>query len=259
MKLNADLLHSMKASLALRWHLRKNRGLNNRSVSIISNNCIAGIIYHDCGLQFLSPTINLWFPHEDFFRFSANLKAYSTQNGATLSEISETGISYPIGLLTPAKHSEAPPSFVIPHDNTQVLENLQPCENLPKDPQRSALAPIKIYFQHYDSFAEAKAKWEERERRINYENICMIFECATPVASDSSERALFEAASYKHKVMVTHTDSADGEHIVHLPVYADPDYAPGKLFGAKNKFSLARHLDDFNYVAFLNKVKSNED
>ena len=257
MKLNADLLHSMKASLALRWHLRKNRGLNNRSVSIISNNCIAGIIYHDCGLQFLSPTINLWFSHEDFFRFSANLKAYSIQNGATLSEIFETGITYPIGLITPAKHSEVS-SPVIPHGNTQVLENLHPREKIcPENPQ--ILTPIKIYFQHYDSFAEAKTKWEERERRINYENICMIFECATPLDFNSPERTLFEAASYRHKVMVTHTNSAGGEHIVHLPVYANPDYEPGKVFGAKNKFSLARHLDDFNYVAFLNKVKSDED
>lgn len=95
--MNLDSLHSLKSKLQLRWHLYKNRQLVNREVSIISNNCIAGVIYHDCGLRFLSPTVNLWFSTEDFFTYAANILEYSPQQGAELREIFEEGISYPWG------------------------------------------------------------------------------------------------------------------------------------------------------------------
>lgn len=45
-------------------------------VTIISQNCIGGVIYHDLGMQFLSPTINLFFKEPDFVRFVLNLEHY---------------------------------------------------------------------------------------------------------------------------------------------------------------------------------------
>lgn len=47
-----------------------------RPVSIISQQCIGGGIYHDMGMQFLSPTINLYFEAKDFIKFVENLKHY---------------------------------------------------------------------------------------------------------------------------------------------------------------------------------------
>lgn len=41
---------------------KKNRSLlKNRDITIISANCVGGVIYHDLGLAFNSPTINLFF------------------------------------------------------------------------------------------------------------------------------------------------------------------------------------------------------
>ena len=45
-------------------------------VSIISQNCIGGVLYHDLGMKFLSPTINLFFKEPDFVRFANNLTYY---------------------------------------------------------------------------------------------------------------------------------------------------------------------------------------
>ena len=51
-------------------------GLKQEQFSLISQNCIGGLFYHDMGLQFQSPTINLFFSAEDFLKFAANLKYY---------------------------------------------------------------------------------------------------------------------------------------------------------------------------------------
>lgn len=54
-----------------------NRGnLKNTSFSIISQNCNGGIIYHDLGLKFLSPTINLYIKPKDFIKFLKNMDHY---------------------------------------------------------------------------------------------------------------------------------------------------------------------------------------
>lgn len=76
-----------------------------------------GVILHELGLRFDTPTVNLWFESEDYIKFLENMSDYLQYE---LVEI-QTDYSYPVGLL--------------------------------KD--------IKIYFQHYANFQEAKAKWEE--------------------------------------------------------------------------------------------------
>lgn len=216
-------LHKMKDTMLTRWHIWRNRHLKNRDVTIISNNCIAGVIYHDCGMRFLSPTINLWLSAEDFFTYAAHIRHYCPQYGANLTEIKEGGVAYPVGRLTPL-----------------------PTTNLPA---------LTIYFQHYSSFSSAKEKWEERSRRINLENICMIFESSQDIPADSPIYELLQNAPYTHKVLVTSKNSAattEDLPVVHLPIYSKPNYFPGKIFATKTKLSLSRWLDDFDYVTFLN-------
>lgn len=52
------------------------RKIYNTNCSIISSNCIGGIIYHDLGFEFLSPTINMYFNSEDFSKLITNLEKY---------------------------------------------------------------------------------------------------------------------------------------------------------------------------------------
>ena len=69
-------------------------GLKQEQFSLISQNCIGGLFYHDMGLQFQSPTINLFFSAEDFLKFTTNLKYYMT-----LELDMYWGSDYPIGRL----------------------------------------------------------------------------------------------------------------------------------------------------------------
>ena len=48
----------------------------HKKVSIISQNCIGGVFYHDMNEKFLSPTINLYFDAYDFLKFVKNISYY---------------------------------------------------------------------------------------------------------------------------------------------------------------------------------------
>jgi len=68
--------------------------INLSDISIISMNCIGGVLYHDCRMQFLSPTINLFFTATDFIKFVNCLEYY-----LSLTPIVTMGDDYPIGRL----------------------------------------------------------------------------------------------------------------------------------------------------------------
>ena len=77
-----------------RFYLRKR--LKNNNFSIICNNCIGGVIYHELGMQFLSPTINLWMPDKDFYKFVNNIHYYI---GVKLKFIKIDGETTPVAKL----------------------------------------------------------------------------------------------------------------------------------------------------------------
>ena len=62
--------------------------------TLISQNCIGGVFYHDMGLQFQSPTINLFFVAEDFLKFVEHLEYYLSIKIQVIP-----GDAYPIGIL----------------------------------------------------------------------------------------------------------------------------------------------------------------
>lgn len=50
--------------------------LKDKSFSLITNNCLGGVILHDLHLQFKSPTINVGFSNEQFVLFCEHLEHY---------------------------------------------------------------------------------------------------------------------------------------------------------------------------------------
>ena len=119
----------------LRYFYRKR--LQKRDITLITNNCIGGIIYHDMHLQFLSPTINRYFDNEEFIRFCTYLDEYLS---LAIEECISIQKPFPVGVLH-GSHGD-----------------------------------VHIYFMHYDSFEQAVAKWYERKERINYDNLYIIME-----------------------------------------------------------------------------------
>jgi len=73
---------------------RVKRALRAKDVTIISQNCIGGVFYHDMGMQFLSPTINLFMKEPDFVRFVLNMRHYMEQE-----LVMRWGEEYPVGTL----------------------------------------------------------------------------------------------------------------------------------------------------------------
>lgn len=69
-------------------------GVNAQGITFISQNCIGGVLYHDLGMQFLSPTINTFIPEPGFVKLVLNLRHYMEQE-----LVMRWGETYPIGTL----------------------------------------------------------------------------------------------------------------------------------------------------------------
>ena len=69
-------------------------GVNAKGITFISQNCIGGVISHDLGLEFLSPTINTFIPEPGFVKMVLNLCHYMEQE-----LVIRWGEEYPIGVL----------------------------------------------------------------------------------------------------------------------------------------------------------------
>ena len=133
--------------------------LRQNDFTIIASFCGGGTLYHDIGMRFLSPTINMAFDGKDFCTFCENLRDNVLQE---ITEYKTDKVTYPVGRIGD---------------------------------------DIEIRFVHYKTFQEAKEKWEERAKRINYEKI---FIMATDRDGMSSEECIrrFDNLPYK-KIMFT--------------------------------------------------------
>lgn len=84
------------------WRRRKiNKKLQQRlkvfDCSIISNNCTGGVVSHDLGLKFLSPTVNLFMDAKDFVKFCENLEHYLQVE--KIEKVEDSSRNYPVGRL----------------------------------------------------------------------------------------------------------------------------------------------------------------
>ncbi len=121
----------------IRMYNRRKK-FRDKPVSIISINCIGGGISNDFGWEFLSPTINLFMYPDDFLTFCENLEE-CIELPLVFKEIGFSGKEYPIGEICSSKGN------------------------------------IEIHFLHYNSFEEAKLKWNERCKRVDKNNILLLF------------------------------------------------------------------------------------
>jgi len=127
--LSKSLQHLLRMLNRLRLH--------NRNFSLITNTCIGGIVYHDLGLRFLSPTINCGIrDHAEFFTFCIHLRHYLS---LPLDFIT-TQWSYPVATL----HGD--------------------------------YGDVTVYFSHYKTREQAADRWEERKGRVNWDNIVVLMD-----------------------------------------------------------------------------------
>lgn len=73
-------LLSEKNPIAIRRRKKMRENLINTTPTFLCPNCIGGILFHDLGIEFQSPTINLMMLQTDFVRFILELDYYLSQN-----------------------------------------------------------------------------------------------------------------------------------------------------------------------------------
>lgn len=110
--------------------------LKNHNFSIITNSCIGGVIYHELGLPFLSPTINLWMQDIDFYKFVHNLKHYMDEDLHFVPSSETTPVAYCGDILIHFNHyytkEEAAAKWYerrqrINWDNLFIITSDRPC------------------------------------------------------------------------------------------------------------------------------------
>lgn len=84
-----------RSLLRIFLNAKNRKRLTNKNFTIICNNCVGGVILHELGQRFNSPTINLFFRAEDYIRFLENLDYYLEQE---LTEI-QSNRGYPVAKL----------------------------------------------------------------------------------------------------------------------------------------------------------------
>lgn len=78
MSVKSAVKHLLDEDNPLVLHRRRQmrRALTNPNPSFLCPNCIGGILFHDLGLQFRSPTVNLMLRQTDFVKLVLNLDEY---------------------------------------------------------------------------------------------------------------------------------------------------------------------------------------
>lgn len=183
--------------------------LINENFSLITNNCDGGVIYNHLGLKFLSPTVNLYIKDEDYILFCENLRDFLI-NGE-LKEI-KSEFDYPVGELS--------------------------CEK----------GIVEIYFMHYNSFEEAKQKWFERTKRVNFDNLYFLYE-VTDVVDENLIKRFSEIQTGKKAIITT---NAKVDSPICTFIKTKEKFVPGIFLHYKSKYSAKMYLDEFDYVTFVN-------
>ena len=152
---------------SLRWRLAKPltfplrrklkiqlRQINERQISLVSNNCVAGILYDIAGLQKRSPTAGIYFAGPAYARFLNDLGGGHLERWAKIE---------PTRL---------------------VFKEEQSCWTLPVD------GGGELVFLHYASREDAIAKWERRIVRMRGRTLFVISSIQNGIALHSVKAAL---------------------------------------------------------------------
>ncbi len=116
--------------------LRKHRKFKGLPITIISNNCFAGMWYKEYNQKYDSPTIGLFIRVRDFLNFINCLEEYCKSD-----------------LIWDVKTEETYPVALISNNGVSVM----------------------VHFMHYSDAQQAENAWKRRCKRIHQERLVSIF------------------------------------------------------------------------------------
>lgn len=111
------------------------------------------------------------------------------------------------------------------------------------------IGDVKIRFNHYKTFAEAKEKWEVRKERIDWDNLFIIGIDGDNCTYETLQR--FDVLPYEHKVIFTHKPYTELSSAYYLPGFENLN-GIGVATDIRRGAFVRRHMDQFDYISFLN-------
>ncbi|QCJ44758.1 DUF1919 domain-containing protein [Bacillus sp. S3] len=147
--------------------------------------------------------------------------------------------------------------FMYPSDFIKYVSNLKHYSNsklIFKKGENTSypiawLDDVEIHFMHYKNEVEAKQKWLERTKRINFDNIFIMM--TDRDGCTIKDLINFDQLPYKNKVVFTHKPYPEIKSAYYIKGF-ESQGSVGELFLYKSKLSIKRFYDDFNYVNWFN-------
>jgi uncharacterized protein (DUF1919 family) len=189
------------------------REIKNREFSIICNNCWAGHIYQQLGIQYKTPTVGMFFFAECYLKFIANLKENLTKE---------------IRFVERSKYKEA--NFIIEQKGPYPI---------------GVIDDFEIQFLHYKTPEEAAKKWKERAARVDFNNLYTVFSERDVCTKEHLEA--FERIKLPNKVCFTAHDYPELKSTVWIKDYDHQKYI-GDIFTENTLIDKY-----FNVAQWLNK------
>ena len=111
------------------------------------------------------------------------------------------------------------------------------------------LEDIKIYFMHYENEDIAREKWKERSKRINLNNLFILFTDRDNCSMEDIKE--FDKLPYKNKIIFVNKKYTDIKSAYYIKGF-EKEEAVGILSRYINAYSGKRYLDAFDYVKWFN-------
>ena len=111
------------------------------------------------------------------------------------------------------------------------------------------LIDIKIYFQHYDNFEQAKTKWNERKYRIDYNNLFILFTDRDGCNEDNLIE--FDKLDFENKIVFVNRKHPNIKSSFYIKGF-EKDESVGVCSDFMPHKQWKRFFDQFDYVKWFN-------
>lgn len=117
------------------------------------------------------------------------------------------------------------------------------------------IADIRVYFQHYASYAEALEKWNKRKKRLDRRYIYVVMVNHLDKFTDETKLIeAFEKVPFERKVFFTnHKEYMNKKSVFYIKGFENSK-SLGNLMYFQNKFGI-KYYDQFDYIKWLNEER----
>ena len=108
---------------------------------------------------------------------------------------------------------------------------------------------VRVYFQHYRNNEEAAQKWNERKKRINYDNLFVLL--VDKDGCTQNDLICFEQLNFHNKVIFTNKPHPELKSAFYIKGFEDKESIGDCFAFVPNRIG-KKYYDQFNYVKWFN-------